>query len=53
MGFGLDVPLTYHLSLGVEGTYHFLIHESFSSVTTNGIDGGDLSTFNAVLRARL
>jgi hypothetical protein len=53
MGFGLDVPLTWHLSLGAEATYHFLIHESFSSVTTNGIDGGDLSTVNLVVRARL
>jgi hypothetical protein len=53
MGFGLEVPLTWHFSLGAEATYHFLLHESFSSVTTNGIDGGDLSTFNAVLRLRL
>ncbi len=53
MGFGLDVPLTWHLSIGAEATYHFLIHESFSADTTNGIDGGDFSTFNAVLRARL
>jgi hypothetical protein len=53
MGVGLDVPLTWHLSIGVEATYHFLIHESFSADTTNGIDGGDISTFNAVVRARL
>ena len=53
MGFGLDVPLTWHLSLGAEATYHFLLGERFSAVTTNGIDGGDLSTFNMVLRVRL
>jgi opacity protein-like surface antigen len=53
MGLGLDVPLTWHLSIGAEATYRFQIHESFSAVTTNGIDGGDISTFNAVLRARL
>jgi hypothetical protein len=53
MGFGLDVPLTWYLSLDAEATYHFLIGESFSAVTTNGIDGGDLSTVNAVLRVRL
>jgi hypothetical protein len=53
MGFGLDVPLTWHLSVGAEATYHYQIQESYSAVTTNGIDGGDLSTFNAVLRARL
>ena len=53
MGFGFDVPLAYHLSVGAEATYHYQIHESFSSITTNGIDGGDLSTFNVVFRARL
>jgi len=52
LGFGLDVPLTWHLSLGAEATYHFLDGESFSAVKTNGIDGGDLSTFNVVLRLR-
>jgi len=53
LGIGLDVPLTWHLSVGAEATYHFLIGERFSSVTANGIDGGDLSTFKAVLRVRL
>jgi len=53
MGFGLDVPLTWYLSLGVEATYHFMLGEDYSSVTTNGIDGGDLSTVNAVVRLRL
>ena len=53
MGFGLDVPITWHLSLGAEATYHLLLGENFSNVTKNGIDGGDLSTFNAVIRVRL
>ncbi len=53
MGFGLDVPVSYHLSLGVEATYHYLRGEIFSSNTTNGIDGGDLTTFNLVARLRL
>jgi hypothetical protein len=53
MGVGLGVPLTWYLSLDAEATYHFQLGESFSSVTTNGIDGGDLTTFNAVLRVRL
>jgi hypothetical protein len=53
MGVGVDVPLTWYLSLDAEATYHFLVGESFSTVTTNGIDGGDLTTFNAVLRVRL
>jgi opacity protein-like surface antigen len=53
IGFGLDVPLTWYLSLDAEATYHYLIGESFSAVTTNGIDGGDVSTVNAVLRVRM
>jgi hypothetical protein len=53
MGFGLDVPVSYHLSLGVEATYHHLQGEVFSSNTANGIDGGDLSTVNIVARLRL
>jgi hypothetical protein len=53
MGFGLDVPLTWHVSVGAEATYHFVIGESFSNVTTPDIGGGDFSTFNAVVRFRL
>lgn len=53
LGFGLDVPLSWHLSLGAEATYHFQLGESYSLVKTNGIDGGDLSTFNLVARLRL
>ncbi len=25
LGFGVDVPLTYHLSIGAEATYHFFV----------------------------
>jgi hypothetical protein len=53
MGIGVDVPLTYHLSLGAEASYNFQIGESYSNVTTNGIDGGDDTRFELVLRARL
>jgi hypothetical protein len=53
LGFGVDVPLTWHISVGAEATYHFMLGESYSNVMTNGIDGGDLSTFDAVVRVRL
>jgi len=53
LGFGIEVPLTWHLSVGAEATYHFMIGESFSNVATSGFEGGDLSTFKAVLRIRL
>jgi hypothetical protein len=52
MGFGVDVPITWYMSIGAEATYHFNLGENFSNDTTNGIDGGDISTFNAVLRFR-
>jgi hypothetical protein len=53
LGFGVDVPLTWHLSVGAEGVYHHQSNETYSSDTTNGIDGGDLTTFDIVVRARL
>jgi hypothetical protein len=58
LGFGFDVPLTWYLSVDLEATYHFQLGESFSDDTTttkggSGIDGGDLSTFNAGVRVRL
>jgi len=53
MGLGVDVPLTYHLSVGAEWTDNFQIGESFASVSTNKIDGGDVTRFDLVLRARL
>ncbi len=52
MGIGVEVPLTWHLSVGAEATYHFLIGESFATTTAGGIDGGDLMSFNAVARIR-
>ncbi len=52
MGIGVDVPLTWHLSIGAEATYHFQLSESYASVTTNGIDGGDFTTFSVVMRTR-
>jgi opacity protein-like surface antigen len=53
VGLGLDIPLTWHLSVGAEADYHHQSNETYSSDTTNGIDGGDLTTFNVVVRARL
>jgi opacity protein-like surface antigen len=53
MGVGVDVPLTYHLSVGAEWSYNFQIGESFAGVSTNKIDGGDVTRFDLVLRARL
>jgi hypothetical protein len=52
LGFGFDVPLTWRLSVAFEATYHFQLGEDYSNDTTNGIDGGDISTFGAVVRAR-
>jgi hypothetical protein len=40
-------------SLGAEAAYHFQLGESFSLVKANGIDGGDLTTFDVVARMRL
>jgi Outer membrane protein beta-barrel domain len=53
MGIGVDVPLNYHLSVGVEASYNFQLNESYSNVTTNGIDGGDITRFDLIWRARL
>jgi hypothetical protein len=53
LGVGVDVPLTYHLSVGMEATYHFQLGEDYSALSAGDIDGGDLSTFDLVLRARL
>lgn len=52
MGIGLDVPLSWDVSIGIEATYHFQLSEDYSRVTTSGIDGGDLTTCNAILRFR-
>jgi hypothetical protein len=57
LGFGFDVPFTWYVSVGLEATYHFQLGENYSTATTTkggaSIDGGDLSTFNAVVRVRL
>ena len=53
MGIGVEVPLTWHLSVGAEATYPYLLGESFATTTAGGIDGGDLMSFNAVARIRL
>jgi hypothetical protein len=57
LGFGFDVPLTWYFSVGLEATYHFQLGENYSTATTTkggaSIDGGDLTTFNAVVRIRL
>jgi hypothetical protein len=53
VGFGFDVPLTWYLSVDLEAGYHWQLNEDYSAVTTNGIDGGDLSTLSVVVRARL
>lgn len=51
MGFGFGIPITDCLSLGAEASYHFFIGEKFSN--EEELAGGDLTTFNAVLRMRL
>ncbi len=51
IGIGFGIPITPGLSLGAELTYHRLFGESFAD--DDAIGGGDLTTFNAVLRARL
>ena len=51
IGFGLEVPITWHVSFAVEAVYHFQFGESFSKITD--ISGGDLSTLTGVMRFRL
>ena len=52
VGIGVDVPLGYHLSVGIEASYNWQINEDYSAVTANGIDGGDVTRFELVWRAR-
>jgi hypothetical protein len=52
VGIGIDLPLSYHLSVGIEASYNWQINEDYSAVTTNGIDGGDVTRFDLVWRAR-
>ncbi len=51
MGLGIGVPLTGAITFGGEVTYHRLFGEAFAD--NEEIGGGDFTTFNAVLRARL
>jgi hypothetical protein len=53
VGLGADVPLSWRLSVGVEAVYHHQNNEVYSSDTTTGIDGGDLTTFDLLMRLRL
>jgi hypothetical protein len=53
MGVGFDIPLTWHLTLGAEATFRFLIGESFSNAPARDIDGADLTTFTAVVKLHL
>jgi hypothetical protein len=53
MGFGIDIPLMWHLSIGAEAAYHFQLGESYSNSMVNGIDGGDITTFTGMMRLRL
>ena len=51
VGVGLSIPISNGVSAGAELTYHRLFGESFSKDEEFG--GGDLTTMNAVIRARL
>ena len=51
IGLGLGIPVTHAISVGGELTYHRLFGEEFSK--NEEIGGGDFTTFNAVVRARL
>ena len=51
MGVGVGIPITEQFSIGAEATYHFFIGEKFSA--DEDIAGGDVTTFNAVLRVRI
>lgn len=51
LGLGIGVPLTGAITFGGEVTYHRLFGEQFAN--NDEFEGGDFTTFNAVLRARL
>lgn len=51
LGVGLNVPIQDGVSVGAEAVYHRLFGESYSNNTD--FDGGDITTFNAVVRAKL
>ncbi len=51
MGVGLELLLSWHVGIAIEGTYRFQLGEVYS--TNSAIDGGDLTTLTGVLRFRL
>lgn len=51
MGVGFGFPITERLSIGAEAAYHLFIGENFSE--NEAIEGGDITSFNAMLRIRL
>ena len=51
IGLGVAFPITGAISLGGELTYHRLFGEAFSN--NDDIGGGDLTTLNAMVRAKL
>lgn len=52
MGIGLEVPISWHVSFGVEAAYRFQIGESFSATNEN-IEGADATTLTGVMRIHL
>ncbi len=52
MGVGLEVPLTWHFSLAVEGTFRFQLGENFAR-TNDAIGGADVTTLTGVVKFRL
>ena len=51
LGVGLNIPIQDGVSLGAEAVYHRMFGESYS--LNADFNGGDLTTFNAVVRANL
>ena len=51
MGVGLDIPLSWHVSLAAEATFRFFLKESFSALDDRA--GADLTSFTGVVRFRL
>ena len=52
MGVGLEVLVTKHISLAVEGTFRFQIGESFAP-SNDAIDGADQTTLTGVFKFKL
>lgn len=51
MGVGLELMLSWHVSVAVEGAYRFQIGESFSN--NDAVSGADMTTLTGVMRFRL